>query len=117
MRRLAAIVSADVVGYSRLMGENSAATLVALRQLRSELFAPKVDDYRGSIVKSMGDGWLVEFASVVDAVSCAIEVQEELTGHEGIKLRMGVHLGDITHEEEDIFGSDWCGTGRWGGPT
>ncbi len=103
-RRLAAIVAADVVGYSRLMGEDEAGTLTALRALRTELFAPAVVDHNGTIVKSMGDGWLVEFASLVDAVTCAIEVQERLAENDTIKLRIGVHLGDITHEEEDIFG-------------
>ena len=103
-RRLAAIISADVVGYSRLMGEDAAGTLTALRQLRTELFAPTVEDHNGRIVKSMGDGWLIEFASVVDAVTCAIEVQEQLAEHEVVKLRIGVHLGDITHEDEDIYG-------------
>ncbi len=103
-RRLAAILAADVVGYSRLMGEDEAGTLSGLRHLRTEHFAPAVHGHRGIIVKSMGDGWLVEFASVVDAVTCAIEVQEGLAEHESIKLRVGVHVGDITHEEEDIFG-------------
>ena len=103
-RRLAAILAADVAGYSRLMGEDEAGTLSALRHLRTELFVPTVRGHRGKIVKSMGDGWLVEFASVVDAVTCAIKVQEGLAGHESITLRVGVHMGDITHEEEDIFG-------------
>lgn len=104
-RRLAAILAADVAGYSRLMGADEAGTLTALRQLRTELFAPTVAGHRGKIVKSMGDGWLVEFASVVDAVTCAIDLQEGLAGHDSIKLRVGVHLGDVTHEEEDIFGN------------
>jgi TolB-like protein len=86
------------------MGADEAGTLSALRQLRTELFAPIVDGHRGKVVKSMGDGWLVDFASVVDAVTCAVEVQEGLAIHDSIKLRVGVHLGDITHEEEDIFG-------------
>lgn len=103
-RRLAAIISADVVGYSRLLGEDSAGTLAALRQLRSELLAPAIDHHHGQIVKSMGDGWLVEFTSVADAVNCALEVQQNLAEHESIKLRIGVHLGDITYEEEDIYG-------------
>ena len=103
-RRLAAILAADVAGYSRLMGEDEAGTLSALRLLRTKILAPTVEGHRGQIVKSMGDGWLVEFASVVDAVTCAIEVQEGLAEHDSIKLRVGVHLGDITHEEEDIFG-------------
>ncbi len=103
-RRLAAIVAADVVGYSRLMGEDEVGTLTALRALRTELFAPAVVEHNGTIVKSMGDGWLVEFASLVDAVTCAIEVQERLAGNDTIELRIGVHLGDITHQDEDIYG-------------
>jgi len=103
-RRLAAIMAADVVGYSRLMGEDEASTLMALRDLRSGLFARTVDSHRGIVVKSMGDGWLVEFMAVADSVTCAIELQEQLLGHEIIKLRIGVHLGDITHENEDIYG-------------
>ena len=103
-RRLAAILAADVVGYSRLMGEDETGTLSALRRMRAEHFVPTVDHHRGKIVKSMGDGWLVEFASVVDAVTCAIEIQEGVAAQSQIKLRMGIHLGDITHEEEDIFG-------------
>ena len=103
-RRLAAIISADVVGYSRLMGEDAVGTLTALRQLRTEIFAPTVDDHHGRVVKNMGDGWLVEFASVVDAVTCAIRIQEQLTENEVTKLRIGVYLGDITHEDEDIYG-------------
>jgi adenylate cyclase len=103
-RRLAAVLAADVAGYSRLMGEDETGTLSALRHLRTQLFAPTVSDHRGKIIKSMGDGWLVEFASVVDAVTCAIELQQGLAGHESIKLRVGVHLGDITHEDDDIYG-------------
>jgi TolB-like protein/class 3 adenylate cyclase len=103
-RRLAAILAADVAGYARLMGDDESGTLSALRQLRTERLIPTVASHRGKVIKSMGDGWLVAFASVVDAVTCAIEIQEGLAGHEIIKLRVGVHLGDITHEEEDIFG-------------
>ena len=103
-RRLAAILAADVAGYSRLMGEDEAGTLRALRRLRTENFTPTVDGHRGRIVKNMGDGWLVEFESVVDAVTCAIKIQEALVGHEIIKLRLGIHLGDVTRDEEDIFG-------------
>ncbi len=76
-RRLAAILAADVVGYSRLMGEDEAGTLTALKALRKELFAPKVAEHHGRIVKLMGDGALVAFPSVVDAVECAVAVQEE----------------------------------------
>jgi len=77
-RRLAAIMAADVAGYSRLMGEDEDGTLSALRHLRTKIFVPTVDQHKGEVVKSMGDGWLVEFGSVADAVTCAIEVQEKL---------------------------------------
>ncbi|MDH3582169.1 MAG: adenylate/guanylate cyclase domain-containing protein, partial [Hyphomicrobiales bacterium] len=103
-RQLAAILSADVVGYSRLMGEDETATLSALRRFRSEFLRPTIDSHHGAIVKSMGDGWLIKFASVVDAINCAIRLQEQLTDEETFKIRIGVHLGDITHEDEDIYG-------------
>jgi len=103
-RRLAAILAADVVGYSRLMGEDEAGTLAALRQLRSELFAPTVQSHGGTVIKDMGDGWLVAFDSAADAVTCAVAVQETLADHETIKLRVGVHVGDVTHADKDVFG-------------
>ncbi len=103
-RKLAAILAADVAGYSKLMGEDETGTLAALRELRNDLFQPTVTEHRGEVVKSMGDVWLVEFASVVDAVNCALQVQENLAGHEIIKLRIGIHIGDIVHEDEDIYG-------------
>ncbi len=102
-RRLAAILAADIVGYSAMMGADEAAALEALRLLREELFEPEVARRRGEVVKRMGDGWLVEFASVVDAVDCAVAVQEALSGRD-FALRIGVHLGDIVHREGDIFG-------------
>ncbi|MBT4490239.1 MAG: tetratricopeptide repeat protein [Rhodospirillaceae bacterium] len=102
-RKLAAILAADVAGYSKLMGEDEASTLGALRDLRQGL-SHMVVEHRGEVVKSMGDGWLVEFASVVDAVNCALQVQENLANHEIIKLRIGIHIGDIVHEDEDIYG-------------
>ncbi len=103
-RKLAAIVSADVVGYSRLMGEDEAGTLAALRQWRAELFEPAVSSNNGKIVKNMGDGWLVEFDSAGDAVTCAIEVQEKLSNHEILKLRIGLHIGDVNQADNDIYG-------------
>ncbi len=103
-RKLAAVVAADVVGYSRLMSKDEAATLAALRELRSEVFQPAVDGHGGDVVKSMGDGWLISFPSVVDAVQCAVQVQEALAEHPIIKLRVGIHIGDIVLEDEDIFG-------------
>ena len=104
VRKLAAILAADVAGYSRLMGEDQARTLDALRQLRSELFEPVVEEFRGNVVKRMGDGWIVEFASVSDAVDCAMRFQEGLAEHEFIRLRAGIHIGEVVFEEEDVFG-------------
>lgn len=111
IRRLAAILAADVVGYSRMMGEDEVGTLAALRKIWSELFNPAVAGHRGRIVKMMGDGALVEFASAVDAVQCAIAVQKtmaerngEKTGQKPILFRIGVNLGDIVSEGDDIFG-------------
>ena len=103
-RRLAAIMAADVAGYTRLMEEDEAGTLAALRQLREKTFEPVVAAHRGDVVKRMGDGWLVEFASVVDAVECAIQTQQNLADNNILQLRMGVHIGDIVHEDEDIYG-------------
>jgi adenylate cyclase len=86
------------------LGEDEARTLDGLRQLRKELFEPVVSEYRGNVVKRMGDGWLVEFPSVVDAVNCAMAVQRGLTGHDIITIRVGIHIGDVVFEDDDIFG-------------
>jgi adenylate cyclase len=103
-RRLTAILAADVVDYSRLMGEDQVRALDALRQLRGELFEPVVNAHNGSVVKRLGDGWIVEFPSVSDAVSCAMRVHEGVAGHEIIRLRTGIHIGDVVFENEDVFG-------------
>ena len=103
-RRLAAILAADVVGYSKLMGEDEAGTLDALRHLRRELLPPIVAGHSGNVIKSMGDGWLIEFRSAGDAATCAIELQLALDKQERIILRLGLHVGDVTFEDEDIFG-------------
>jgi len=110
-RRLAAILSADVVGYSRLMGLDEARTLSRLNALRREVFDPTVAAHSGRIVKLMGDGALVEFASAVNAVSCAIEIQRLVGDHDAgcpqvdpIRLRIGINVGDIIIEGEDILG-------------
>jgi adenylate cyclase len=103
-RRLAAILAADVVDYSRLMGEDQGRTLAALRQLRNELFGPIVAEHKGTIVKSMGDGWIVEFPSISDGVACAIRIQDGLSEHEIIHLRIGIHTGEVTFEADDVFG-------------
>jgi adenylate cyclase len=103
-RRLAAILAADVVGYSRLMREEEARTLSALRTVRDDILAPAVTSNRGELIKSMGDGWLIEFQSVVDAISCAIKVQRELAEIDVLQLRIGIHVGELIHEAEDVFG-------------
>jgi len=110
-RRLAAILAVDVAGYSRLMGEDEEGTLAALRAVRRELGDPKIAEHRGRIVKTTGDGLLVEFASVVDAVRCAVEVQREMIARNTavpperrIEFRMGINVGDIIIEDGDIFG-------------
>jgi adenylate cyclase len=110
-RRLAAILAVDVAGYSRLMGADEEGTLAALRAIRRELGDPKIKEHRGRIVKTTGDGLLVEFASVVDAVRCAVDVQREMAIRNAsipperrIEFRMGINLGDIIVEDGDIFG-------------
>ncbi len=110
-RRLAAILSADVVGYSRLMGMDEAGTLSRLNALRRDLIDPAIAAHSGRIVKLMGDGALVEFASAVNAVTCAIEIQKQLrernTGGpevDPIRFRIGINVGDIIIEGEDILG-------------
>jgi TolB-like protein/class 3 adenylate cyclase/Flp pilus assembly protein TadD len=110
-RRLAAILAADVVGYSRLMNRDEAGTLAALKSHRGEVIDPQIAEHNGRIVKLMGDGVLTEFASVVDAVTCAVEIQQAMAGRnaeipedERIAFRIGINLGDIIVEGEDIYG-------------
>ena len=110
-RRLAAVLAADVVGFSRLMGADEARTLRELIELRQRVFAPPIAEHRGRIVKLMGDGALVEFRSVVDAVNAAVEIQRAVAArNEGvpaerrIELRIGVNLGDVIIEGSDIYG-------------
>jgi len=110
-RRLAAILAADVAGYSRLIGADEEGTLGRLRSLRAELIDPKIAGHRGRIVKTTGDGLLVEFASVGDALRCAAEVQAAMAetnagspADKRIELRVGINMGDIVVEDGDIFG-------------
>ncbi len=104
-RRLTTIVAADVVGYSRLMHEDESGTLALLREHRAEVFDPEVERRGGRIVKLMGDGVLVEFASVVDAVEGAIEIQHKVVESRGpIQLRFGINLGDVIDDGADIYG-------------
>jgi len=110
-RRLTTILSIDVVGYSRLMGEDEAGTLAALKTLRRDLIDPKARQYHGRTVKLMGDGALMEFASVVDAVSFATELQmaRRQAGkpppHPQVQFRIGVNIGDIIVDGDDIYGN------------
>ena len=110
-RRLTAIVSADVVGYSRLMGADETGTLTALRGHRAELIDPLIAEHGGRIVKTMGDGLLLEFPSVVDAARCSLEIQRgmaerntDIADTDALRFRIGVHLGDVIVEGDDIFG-------------
>jgi TolB-like protein/class 3 adenylate cyclase len=110
-RRLAAILAADVVGYSRLIGEDEAGTLAALKVHRQELIDPKAAQYNGRTIKLMGDGALMEFPSVVEAVAFAVEVQlamsarnADLSEDRQIHYRIGINIGDIVVEDDDIFG-------------
>ncbi len=108
-RRLAAILAADVVGYSRLMSNNEEGTLVRLKAHRDKITDPAIAKHKGRIVKLMGDGMLAEFASVVDAVRCAVDIQEAMREHSAdlpedqrIRLRIGINLGDVIIDGEDI---------------
>jgi adenylate cyclase len=111
VRRLAAILAADIVGYSRLMRDDEEGTLARLKALRRELFEPRVSARNGRIVKTTGDGALVEFASAVDAVRCAVDIQQGLAERaaeaaEGtaMSLRIGINLGDVIIDDGDIYG-------------
>ena len=111
VRRLTAILAADVAGYSRLMGTDEEGTHERLKAHLGELVEPKIKEYRGHTVKNTGDGLLAEFPSVVDAVRCAVEVQRgmaernaETPEDKRLTFRIGVNLGDVIVEEHDIFG-------------
>ncbi len=104
-RKLSAILCADVVGYSRLMGEDEAATLQALKKCETEIIDPIVKEHNGRIFKRMGDGFLVEFSSAVDSVDCAIAWQKEIQGKNNpLNFRIGINLGDVIAEGEDMYG-------------
>jgi adenylate cyclase len=111
VRRLAAILAADVAGYSRLMGADEEGTHERLKAHLSELVSPKITEHRGRIVKNTGDGFLAEFQSVVAAVRCALELQRGMIEREPnipeeqrIRFRIGINLGDVIAEQHDIFG-------------
>ena len=109
--RLAAILAADIAGYSRLLGTDEEGTLARLKAHRRELIDPQIAEHCGRLVKTTGDGLLVEFASVVDALRCATEMQQAMAGRnagalapERIEFPIGLHQGDIVVEEGDILG-------------
>ena len=108
---MAAILAADVAGYSRLIGIDEEGTLNRLRSIRAEVIDPAIAAHRGRLVKTTGDGFLAEFASVVDALRCAVDAQQAIAGRntwiataERIEFRIGIHQGDIVVEDGDIFG-------------
>lgn len=106
-RRLAAVLAADVVGYSQLMGEDEAGTLATLRRLRDSYITPLIAEHDGRLVKLMGDGFLVEFASVIDAVACALAWQTgllEMDRNDRMRFRIGINMGEIVAEDDDIYG-------------
>ena len=110
-RRLTAILAADIAGYSRLMGRDEEGTLAQLKALRKSLIDPKIEQHRGRIVKTIGDGALVEFASAVDAVRCAVDIQRAMAERNSdipddrrIEFRIGINVGDIILDEGDIYG-------------
>jgi DNA-binding response OmpR family regulator len=109
-RRIAAILAADVTGYSRLVGDDEEGTLARLRALRRELIDPEIVAHRGRIVHVTGDGLLIEFASAIDAVRCAVAVQRGMAGAAGgpperrIQYRVGLHVGDVLADGDDILG-------------
>ncbi|WP_170608155.1 adenylate/guanylate cyclase domain-containing protein [Ruegeria arenilitoris] len=103
-RRLAAVLAADIVGFSRRMELDEVQTLNAVLKIQSEIVEKQITGRRGQVVKRMGDGWLAEFASAADAVNCALAIQSDMQGSD-LSLRIGVNVGDITHIDGDIFGS------------
>jgi adenylate cyclase len=107
-RRLAAVLAADVVGYSRMMGADEAGTLAALKHHRESVFNPAVTAHRGRVFKEIGDGTLAEFGSAVDAVNCALAIQRTMragkAANGSIVLRIGVNLGDVIFDGDDIYG-------------
>jgi adenylate cyclase len=111
LRRLAAVLCADMVGYSRHMSADEQGTLARLKEVRRDLLDRKIEEHRGRVAKTMGDGFLAEFASVVDALRCAVEMQQEMTARNAgvepgrrIEFRIGINVGDIVVEAGDIFG-------------
>src|SRR5262249_23834783 len=110
-RRLAAILMADVVGYSKLVGSDEVGTLAQLAALRAEVIEPQLARHAGRLFKSMGDGFLIEFASAVQAVSCAKAIQDA-NAQGRLQLRIGIHVGDVVVEGDDLMGDGVNVAGR-----
>src|SRR4051812_32501549 len=102
-RRLAAILVADVVGYSKLMGSDEAGTLAQLEAVRTEIIEPQITKHAGRLFKSVGDGFLIEFSSAVQAVNCAVAMQEA-NALKPLVLRIGIHVGDVVVQGDDLMG-------------
>src|SRR3954471_19503540 len=110
-RRLAAILAADIAAYSRLIGADEEGTLARIRSIRAEVIDPAIAAHRGRLVKTTGDGLLVEFSSVIDALRCAVDIQHQMADRdagvraaERLEYRVGIHMGDVVVEDGDIFG-------------
>ncbi|MEE4187395.1 MAG: adenylate/guanylate cyclase domain-containing protein, partial [Roseobacter sp.] len=103
-RSLAAVLAADIVGYSGMMSADAEATLRTLQRLKAEVLNPAIAARRGRIVKSMGDGWIVVFEAVTDAIECAMHMQDRLKIDGAVQMRTGVHIGDIAEADQDVFG-------------
>jgi TolB-like protein len=104
-RRFAVIMAADVVDYSLMMGEDEEATIALIRELRETSMEPVVACHGGQVLNRMGDGWIFAFSSVADAVAAAVEVQKGLAEHPKVRMRIGIHLGDIVEDEADVYGA------------
>ena len=104
-RRFAVILAADVVDYSLMMGEDQEATIAMIRDLRERALEPLAEQQGGEVLKRMGDGWIIAFPTVSDAATAAIEIQEGLAEHPKLRLRMGLHMGDIEQDEADVYGT------------
>ena len=107
-RKLSAILCADVVGYSRLMGEDETATLNELNTCDTEIIEPTVNEHNGRIFKRLGDGFLVEFSSAVDSVECALAWQKHIEEKKfPLQFRIGINLGDVIVQDDDVYGDCW----------
>lgn len=103
--RLAVLLVADIVEYSRMMAEDESATIGFVQEVNDRFLSPNISDHSGEILKRMGDGWIVAFSTITPAIECAFKVLTALRGHRKIRLRIGGHIGEITDDGSDIYGS------------